>query len=122
MKTSKSSHILKDQTQQNEYNEHDLPISKNQQVVIYRPSDQHMPYSFNNMEKESHYFDHDTLVDLKKYSEQKLANYKKNYGSLRGKRTMLTKDMTTSSPGMVTASRTRQSLQKDKVSSLNVMN
>lgn len=112
MKTSNN--IVRSQSQ-NEYNEHDLPISKNQQVVIYRPSDQHMPYSFNNVEKESH-FDHDMLEDLKKYSDRKLANYKKNYGSLRKKK-ILSKDMET---GMLT-SKSKENIPKDKVSSLNVM-
>lgn len=114
METSQSSHIVQNQSQ-NEYNEHDLPISKNQQVVIYRPSDQHMPYSFNNFEKDSH-FDKDMLEDLKKYSERKLANYTKNYGSLRKKKT-LSKGMAV---GLVTT-RSKETIPKDKLSSLNVM-
>lgn len=112
-----STHIPKDLSQNEVYNEHDLPISKNQQVVIYRSTDQHMPYSFNDIEQNSaHFVGDDTLEDLRKYSEQKLANYRKNYGSLR-KRSVLTKD-TTTSPGMV-ASKSRDQ-PKDKVSSLKV--
>lgn len=112
-----STHIPKDLSQNEMYNEHDLPISKNQQVVIYRSTDQHTPYSFNNIEQNSaHFVGDDTLEDLRKYSEQKLANYRKNYGSLK-KRSVLAKD-TTKSPGMV-ASKGRDQ-PKDKVSSLKV--
>lgn len=64
--------------------EHELPISKDQQVVIYRADDQHMPFSFN-VDKDSKFYG-ETLEDLRKYSDRKLANYVKNYGSLRRKK------------------------------------
>lgn len=64
-----------------EYNEPELNISKDQQVVVYRSSDQHAPYSFN-IEPNSMFYK-DTLEDMRQYSEIKLANYMKHYGDLR---------------------------------------
>lgn len=64
-----------------EYNEPELNISKDQQVVVYRSSDQHAPYSFN-IEPNSMFYK-DTLEDMRQYSEMKLSNYMKHYGDLR---------------------------------------
>jgi hypothetical protein len=66
-----------------EYNEPELPFA-NQQVVIYRAADQHAPYSFN-IEPES-IFSKGKLEDIQKETEKKLANYLKNYGSLKKKK------------------------------------
>lgn len=67
-----------------EYNERELPFSGDQQVVVYRPSDQHAPYSFN-IEPGSRFYK-DTLEDMRAYSEMKIANYIKLYGGLRKKK------------------------------------
>lgn len=66
-----------------EYNEPELPFSQNQQVVIFRPGDQHAPYSFN-IEPDSKFYK-DKLEDMRNETETKLANYLKHYGSLRKK-------------------------------------
>jgi hypothetical protein len=66
-----------------EYNEPELqlPFSNDQQVVIYRPGDQHAPYSFN-IEPDSQFYK-DKLEELRNETEMKLAKYLKHYGSLR---------------------------------------
>lgn len=64
-----------------EYNEPDLPFSSKQQVVVYRPSDQLTPYSFN-VEPNSQFYK-DAIEDLKLFSEMKMSNYIKLYGDLR---------------------------------------
>lgn len=64
-----------------EDNEPELPFSKNQQVVVYRPSEEIVPYSFN-VDPNSMFY-RDTMKDLRSMSEMKLANYVKLYGDLR---------------------------------------
>lgn len=63
------------------YNEPELPFSIDQQVVVYRASDQNAPYSFN-IERDSMFYK-DTMEDLRSFSEMKLVNYIKLYGDLR---------------------------------------
>lgn len=74
-----------------EYNEPELPFS-NQQVVVYRPSEQHAPYSFNV--EENSLFYKDALTEMRMISEQKLSNYIKLYGDLRNKKRDDTKKQT----------------------------
>lgn len=64
-----------------EYNEPELPFTPVQQVVVYRASDQHTPYSFN-IDPNSQFYK-ETLEEVREYSEAKLANYIKLYGDLR---------------------------------------
>lgn len=71
-----------------EYNEpEELPFSKDQQVVVYRPSEQHVPYSFN-IEPNSQFYknslmDKDAMENMRLLSEMKMANYIRLYGDLR---------------------------------------
>jgi hypothetical protein len=93
--------------------EQELPITKNQQVVIYRENDQHIPFSFN-VEKDSKFYG-ETLEDLRKYGDRKLANYVKNYGSLRKKK------ITLKDAGTITDENNFLTNQ-EKLSNLNVSN
>lgn len=76
-------HVSPDATNhlQIEYNEPELSLSKDQQVVVYRSSDQHAQFSFNIEPNSMFYKDH--LEDLRHYNATKLANYMKLYGDLR---------------------------------------
>lgn len=67
-----------------EYSDAELPLDKNQQVVVYRSSDQHAPYSFNIPPQSIFY--KETLDDVLRYNEMKLSNYIKLYGDLRTKK------------------------------------
>lgn len=67
-----------------EYNPPELPFTKDQQVVVYRPAgERHAPYSFN-IEPESMFYK-DMLDEMRLLSDFKLANYIKLYGDLRKK-------------------------------------
>jgi hypothetical protein len=67
-----------------EDNAPDLPFSTNQQVVVYRPSEEVVPYSFN-VEPNSRFY-RDTMKDMRSLSEMKIANYIKLYGDMRRKK------------------------------------
>lgn len=61
--------------------EPELPFTPNQQVVVYRASDQHTPYSFN-IDTNSQFYKN-MMEELREDSEAKIANYIKLYGDLR---------------------------------------
>lgn len=67
-----------------EYNEPELPFTANQQVVVYRPSEQNAPFSFN-VDANSIFYK-DALEQMQNFSEQKLVNYIKLYGDLRNRK------------------------------------
>lgn len=67
-----------------EYNEPELPFTANQQVVVYRPSEQNVPFSFN-VDANSIFYK-DALEQMQNFNEQKLVNYIKLYGDLRNRK------------------------------------
>lgn len=67
-----------------EYNEPELPFTANQQVVVYRPSEQIAPFSFN-VDANSIFYK-DALEQMQNFNEQKLVNYIKLYGDLRNRK------------------------------------
>lgn len=67
-----------------EYNEPELPFTANQQVVVFRPSEQNAPFSFN-VDANSIFYK-DAIEQMQNFNEQKLVNYIKLYGDLRSRK------------------------------------
>ncbi|CRK88169.1 CLUMA_CG001954, isoform A [Clunio marinus] len=65
-----------------EYNEPEIPLEKNQQVVIYRADEQHAPYSFN-IEPNSKFYNKNSEKDVQPLNNVDLTNYVKLYGNLK---------------------------------------
>jgi len=65
------------------YNEPELDVPRNQQVVVYRHDSPDAPFSFN-IDSNSVFYD-DALENLKEY-EEKLTKYLKHYGDLKRKK------------------------------------
>ena len=64
-----------------EYNEQELPFTPDQQVVVYRASNHHTPYSFN-IDPNSHFYN-DLMEEVGDYNDAKMTNYIKLYGDLK---------------------------------------
>lgn len=73
-----------------EYNEPELPFTANQQVVVFRPSEQNAPFSFN-VDANSLFYK-DALEQMQNFDEQKLVNYIKLYGDLRNRKLNLDRE------------------------------